>query len=117
MTVTAPARTEVADVLDKAAQHIDTHGWTQGHFFSDTDPDLPVEKRPADIYGALKIPAGTEGYGGKLGQVMLVDAAITAFETHVGATYFGYNDADQRTAEQVTEALRATATSLQEATA
>jgi hypothetical protein len=120
--ITAPSRLDVADVLDKAADHIDTHGWTQGRLYDGRQADggTPIAECRSDLYGALKTAViGVPRWGGTPEQVALTDAAYQAVEDHLHTdNVHGWNDEPERVQADVTTALRATATNLRgEATA
>ncbi|MFH8744937.1 hypothetical protein ACH4GG_27470 [Streptomyces albidoflavus] len=109
---TSPSNaTKVADLLERAAAHIDRVGWTQGDWHEET-PGLQPKDSPACADGALSVVA----YGRPCGagartpdQFALHSAAVTALIRHIGAGLIDWNDAEGRTKEQVVGAMRAAA--------
>lgn len=103
--------TQVADLLTRAAEHIDHVGWTQGDWHEET-PGLQPKDSPVCADGALSVVA----YGRPCGagartpdQFALHSAAVTALIRHIGAGLIDWNDAPGRTKGEVVGAMRAAA--------
>ncbi|MFF5615427.1 hypothetical protein ACFY7B_21145 [Streptomyces albidoflavus] len=110
---TSPSNaTKVADLLERAADHIDRVGWAQGDWYEET-PGLQPKDCPACADGALAVAA----YGRPRGagahrtpdQVALYAAAMTALSRHIGDGLIAWNDDEARTKEQVVGAMRSAA--------
>jgi hypothetical protein len=118
-----------ADILDAAAAVLERNGWYQGDFFEplidDSDgTDVPPRDCPVCGLGAIMIAAGMDPGGDGLCLDSPAWAAAKAFAAHLGrlepdeitpANYVihtigeDWNDAGDRTADQVTGELRACA--------
>jgi hypothetical protein len=61
MTMTADLRTQAADLLDRAAQHIERYGWAQDCWYVREPDRLPWES-PACASGAVYLAAGIDPY-------------------------------------------------------
>jgi hypothetical protein len=116
-----------ADTLQRAAEHLERHGWTQGAYYADYSSDTP----PACVIGALAIAAYGYPNPDPFSDEFDPDSAdsdgwhrfVTAeqhLHTHLGLrpidpdstdpeTLDDWNDADGRTAAEVITALRAAA--------
>ena len=122
-TITGPAPAEIADVLDKAADHIDAVGWYQGYLYDGTQADEGTPKTECRacvvgainfaVYGSLTCPQDATG-----AQVALAYAAEDRLLDHIQAesgdrnSIPGWNDYPNTTADDVTAALRAAAANL-----
>ncbi|MEU5360223.1 hypothetical protein ACFY9R_29140 [Streptomyces albidoflavus] len=116
--MTTPTPVDVADVLDRAADHIDRVGWTQGDWYMATS-----EQRPEDCsvcaMGAISLtltgnptpPGPDEEIYGQM--VDLSDLVISHIEV-LGVDLPSWNDEPGRTKEHVLSAFRSTATALRE---
>lgn len=104
---------ELADVLDKAADHIDTVGWWQGSLYEDAS--RPVTACPVCAMGAINMALyGTPQFP--------LQARRENYETYLVADLLrpriGYseladwNDVEGRTQAEVTALMRETATEL-----
>lgn len=121
-----------SEILDKAADHIERHGWIQNDWYL-ADLGRPVSECAACGGGAINIVAGLDPCG-EDDPECYDDATITALEAmacHVDEelrehyanggreeltvllnTIAEWNDSDDRTAEQVIAALRECAANL-----
>ena len=104
--------TQVADLLDRAADHIDRVGWTQGDWHEET-PGLQPKDSPVCADGALAVAAYGDPFGAgghrEPDRFALHSAAVTALIRHIGAGLIDWNDAEGRTKDQVVGAMRAAA--------
>ncbi|MEL7994248.1 hypothetical protein AAG656_28510 [Streptomyces albidoflavus] len=104
--------TQVADLLDRAADHIDRVGWTQGDWHEET-PGLQPKDSPACADGALAVAAYGDPFGAgghrEPDRFALHSAAVTALIRHIGAGLIDWNDAEGRTKGEVVGAMRAAA--------
>ncbi|MFI0031308.1 hypothetical protein ACH4M8_18650 [Streptomyces albidoflavus] len=110
---TSPSNaTKVADLLERAAAHIDRVGWAQGDWYEET-PDLQPKDSPVCADGALTVAAYGEPRGAgvhrKPDEFALHSAAVTVLIRHIGEGLIDWNDAEDRTKEQVVGAMRAAA--------
>ena len=92
---------QTSDVLNKAADHIQQYGHHKGAALGGGH----WSTASACTIGAISI-AGTDA-GGERNTVEL--AALAAMICHLGTGLVGWNDAPERTASEVVEALRAAA--------
>lgn len=104
--------TQVADLLARAADHIDRVGWTQGDWCEEK-PGLRPEESPVCADGALAVAAYGRpcGAGGRRtpDQVALYAAARVALNCHIGDGLIAWNDDEDRTKGEVVGAMRAAA--------
>lgn len=115
MITTFPDAEAQAAILDKAADRLAEHGWIQGAMYDSKQADdgTPLGECRTDLLGALKAAVlGEPRWGGSLDDITVVDLALTALRQHLGAEPLAWNDADDRTADEVQAALRATAARL-----
>jgi hypothetical protein len=129
VTTTTPSREAVADVLDKAADHIDRVGLHKGYLYdtSQADAGTPLPECRVCALGGINAAAfGTPRYSAEYNAgdeplPLILNFAQDAVARHLGGPSFEvdvWNDKLERTQDDVTTALRATATSLRgEATA
>lgn len=122
-TATEPTSAAIADVLDKAAAHIDAVGWTQQDLYDleqAVREDVMASKCRVCAIGAIN----TAVYGGPLypvhetGLQAVAIGAENALKEHLAldnSTIPLWNDAPGREADEVTKALRDTAAGLREA--
>lgn len=54
----SPAPAQVADLLDKAATYIETHGWTQDEFYDWDHEQVPIDKCKVCARGGIAAAAG-----------------------------------------------------------
>ena len=103
---------KVADLLDRAADHIDRVGWTQGDWCEEK-PGLQPKDCPVCAGGALTVAAYGDPFstGGhcKPDQFALRVAAVTALIRHICDGLIDWNDAEGRTKGEVVGAMRAAA--------
>ncbi|MFP3986946.1 hypothetical protein U9R90_05465 [Streptomyces sp. E11-3] len=115
-TIAPPTVAEVADICDKAACHMDRVGFHQGALYSgcQADAGTPLEGCRVDVVGALNFAAhGSARFGCEDGpERRAALRAEVAVQNHLGADLIDWNDAAERTKEQVVQALRDTATGL-----
>ena len=110
---------EIADALDRAADHIETVGWLQGDLYDDyTDRGQPLTKCRVCAMGALNVAL----HGTPLFPLGLQDDDLTAHEVAEyverslnGVELADWNDAADRTQDDVTTLLRRTAAELRNA--
>ncbi len=90
-----PSDRDVADVLERAALHLDVHGWRQGD-------DAAVEGDRCALLALYAVASTADAYTAReeLGLFLDVDCIVE------------WNDEDGRTAAEVTGAMRACAASL-----
>lgn len=114
--------TEIADILDRAADHIDTVGWLQGSLYGKHEPTQPLTECRVCAIGALNMAL----YGSP--SFALRDPAPDEVTAHDVAEYLQgsrttglelaeWNDTEGRTQNQVTALLRETAAELRGAAA
>lgn len=118
---TAPSRADVADVLDKAAVIVDRNGHHKGYLYDEAEADtgLLLKCCHVDAVGAINIavfdtprwPAEDHPAG------PLAQAAVLALQETVGEPVPGWNDADERTQDDVIASLWETAERLRKAAA
>jgi hypothetical protein len=119
-TIAGPNPAEIADVLDKAADHIDAVGWHQGRLYDDAQADAgtPVDRCRVCLLGAVY--AALQDGNPRAGvtaprELTLAIAAEDAMENHLDGPVIDWNDSRERTQAEVTAALRATAANLRSA--
>jgi hypothetical protein len=115
-----------ADVLDKAAEHIETIGWWQGDYIKiawsdELDWYVPDQDCPACAVGAINIAADTEanadlaGHAIEAARALAVRLGLVVGDAEcVLMVVSQWNDATDRTAEQVVTELRACAADLRQ---
>jgi len=104
---------ETAAILDKAADVIERNGWYQGSYFNEVAGRAPADC-PVCTYGAIHIAAFgeptpvLETEESAMGEA---NRAVNVLRKYLGITSVGavWNDASDRTAEQVITALRGAA--------
>lgn len=113
-TLTIPTDTEIADLLDKAADVIDTNGHCKRDLYDHRQAaggTKPVNCR-VDIIGALNIAAhGTPIYTGRDLRVWTAEQAVLARIDE--AAIVSWNDAKGHGKREAAKLLRDTAASLQ----
>lgn len=115
MTTTTTNADAVADVLDKAADHLDRVGHHKGYLYDETQAEdgTPLEECRVCAAGAILAAAwGTPRYPDRDPEINLSDAALHELEEAIQQPIASWNDEEERQQEQVTEALRGTATRL-----
>jgi hypothetical protein len=118
VTTTFPTPAAQADVLDKAADHLDAHGWFQGSMYDSKQlvEGTPLGECRTDILGALKAAVlGEPRWAGSVDDLAVVDLALVALHQRLGMDAVAWNDVDGRTVEEVIAAMRETAASLRPA--
>lgn len=116
-TIAGPNPAQIADVLDKAAAHIDAVGWYQGRLYDDAQADAgtPLDQCRVCLLGAM-YAALQDGVprAGLIAtrELTLAIAVEDALEDHLDGPVITWNDDPNRTKDEVTAALRATATEL-----
>lgn len=116
--MTTPTSAEVADILDKAADHLNRVGWMQGYLYDEVQAEEKARQDcPACAVGAINtVVYGTPSY--PIYEQQIRDTAVaaeTVLAEHLGLgilTIPQWNDDAERTAEQVVQAFRDTAASL-----
>lgn len=121
LTTEAPSKAAVADILDKAADVIDRNGHHKGYLYDETKADggLLLQCCPVDAVGAINIavfgkprwPAENHA------DSPLAQAAALALEETVKQPVPGWNDAAERTQEDVITNLWETAERLRKESA
>lgn len=113
LTLDTPSKTDVADILDKAADVIDRNGHHKGYLYSEAKADdgLLLQACPVDAVGAINVAVfgkprwpAEDHPGGPLAQ-----AAVLALQETVEQPVPGWNDAPERTQEDVITHLWETA--------
>ncbi|MFH9813454.1 hypothetical protein ACH4NI_35480 [Streptomyces olivaceus] len=116
--MTTPTPADIADVLDRAADHINRVGWIQDEWWEGTPPDLYPEAVSVDADSALAVAAGAEPFAPDSGltteQAFVYHAAADALRRHVGCGLILWNDKPGRTQAEVTAVMRAAAASQRE---
>ena len=121
-TATEPTPAAIADILDKAAEHIDRVGWIQNGLYDESQwgDDFPLQACRVCAVGAIN----TAVYGNprypilETGLQAVAIGAENALKQHLAldnSTIPLWNDAPGREADEVTKALRDTAAALREA--
>lgn len=106
-------RPELADVLDKAADHIDTVGWWQGSLYNDTYK--PVTARPVCAMGAINMALyGTPQFPPLARRENYETYQVAdLLKPRIGNSELSdWNDAEGRTQAEVTALMRETAAEL-----
>jgi hypothetical protein len=81
VTATAPAATDVAAVLDLAADHIETVGYCKKYLYSvrQAETGLPLDKCSVDLIGAINVAVhGTPRHVGGDPLTFAAEQALTA---------------------------------------
>lgn len=81
MTTTAPADTTIADVLDKAAEHIETVGYCKKYLYNvrQAANGLPLNQCQVDVIGAINVAVhGTPRHVGGDPLTQLTEQALEA---------------------------------------
>jgi hypothetical protein len=104
-TDTKPKTTEIADVIEKAAEIVEKNGLHKGYLYDEAQADegtKPAEC-PVDVVGAINIAVfgkpswpSEERPGSRLAQ-----AAVLALGETVGKPVPGWNDEDERVVDDV----------------
>lgn len=109
-------RQAIANVLDRAADHIETVGWFQGDLYDDyTERGKAITECRVCAMGALNMALhGTPRFPYNLqpGEATAHDVAELIERRLNGAELADWNDARSRTQDDVTAMLRETATEL-----
>ena len=122
MTLTTELKpTEIADVLDKAADVIDRNGLHKGYLYDEEKADggLLMKVCPVDVVGAINVAVfdmprwPAEDHPGS----PLAQAATLALQETVGEPVPGWNDDETRTQDDVITTLWDTAERLRKAAA
>ncbi|MGW1492614.1 DUF6197 family protein [Streptomyces sp. NPDC002402] len=125
-TALEPSPAAIADILDKAADHIDAVGWHQSYLYDadQAEAGTPLPECRVCILGAINVAAtGTPRYGaayraGDEPLPLMVNFAQDAVARHLGSPGFDsavWNDMGERTQDEVTQALRDAANARREA--
>ena len=95
-----------ADILDAAADIVEHNGWNQGDYYRPEGGKQPQDC-PVDTTGALNLALGADTPSH---DIQPDSPAEVALMKYLGIEYVpGWNDAPDRTAEQVIAALRSAA--------
>lgn len=116
-TETQSRASQAADVLDKAAEHVLEVGLHKGYLYDEQQAKtgLPLDRCKVDVVGAILNAAyGKPRYPATEPVINLTDVALAALENQVGMPLPAWNDAAQRTADEVFDELTATAARLRE---
>jgi hypothetical protein len=116
-TQTAPA-VQAADVLDKAAEHLLEVGLHKGYLYDEKQAvdGLALNCCRVDAVGAILAAAyGLPRYPTADPVANLADVALAALAEKVGAPPVAWNDAAERTLDDVFDALTGAASRLREA--
>jgi hypothetical protein len=111
----------MADVLDKAADHLDRVGHTKGYLYDEKQADngVPLADCPVCAWGAIQYAVHGEPRSsstGTSGEFLLAEYAGDAVRQHLGIKVLAeWNDARARQKRQVVKAFRDTAVALREA--
>lgn len=118
---TAPSKTEIADVIDKAAEIIDRNGHHQGYLYDETKADggLLLQACPVDTVGAINIAVfGKPRWPAEdHPDCLLAQAAVEALQKTIGKPIVGWNDETERTQDDVITSLWETSERLRKETA
>lgn len=117
MTPTTKAL-EAADVLEKAVAHLERVGHHKGYLYDEAQAeDTAIESCRVCAVGSILAAAyGKPRYPADDTHLAAVtDTAIDAMETTIGTPVPVWNDAPERTQDDVVTALKATAASLRDA--
>ena len=100
---------KISETLDKAADHIVTHGWYQGYFWPNDGHELGyppyVDGDPCCALGAIAVVE-------EMDQVLVYSEPMRFVGEHLGlkpAEVADWNDMPYRTKEEVLAALRGAA--------
>lgn len=105
--------TAIADILDKAADHIDTVGWWQGSLYEDAY--TPVTACPVCAMGAINMALhGTPKFPLEVRRCDYETYRVADFlRPRMGGSELAeWNDAEGRTQAEVTALMRETAAEL-----
>lgn len=109
-------RSEIADILDRAAAHIELVGWVQGVLYDDfTDPGVPLTECRVCAIGAINVALyGSPRFpmGADLDELMAHDVADFVRPNIDGAELADWNDFHAQSKDEVTALLRTTAAEL-----
>jgi hypothetical protein len=115
----SPSPSEIADVLDRAATHIDTVGWIQGDLYdSFTNPLKPLTQCRVCAIGALNMalhgtPQFQLPHDVKPDELTAHDVADAYLRSRIGGGELAeWNDTPGRAQGEVTALLRETAADL-----
>lgn len=117
ITETQSRAIQAADVLDKAAEHVLEVGLHKGYLYDEQQArtGLPLRRCRVDVVGAILTAAYREPRYPSTDPVLnLTDVALAALEEKVGKPLPAWNDAAERTVDQVFDELAATAAQLRE---
>lgn len=120
-TTTAPSKTAIADLLDKAADVIDRNGHHKGYLYDEEQADsgLLVQCCRVDVVGAINVAVfgvprwPADNHPGS----PLAQAAVLALQETVKKPVPGWNDETERVQDDVLIALWETAERLRKVTA
>lgn len=116
MSTETQSRTgQAADVLDKAAEHLLEVGLHKGYLYDEEQAldGLALNRCKVDVVGAILNAAyGKPRYPSAEPAINLTDVALAALEEKVGQPLPAWNDAAERTVDEVFDALAATAAQL-----
>lgn len=116
-TETQSRAVQAADVLDKAAEHVLEVGLHQGYLYDERQAEegIALSRCRVDAVGAILAAAyGKPRYPAAEPAVNLTDVALAALTEKVGATPVAWNDAAERTLDEVFDALTGAAARLRE---
>ncbi len=117
-TATEPTNAEIADVLEKAAAHLERVGLNKGYLYSENEADkgTPLVDCPVCAWGAIYYAVHGEPRWSSIGtdaDFQLAQAAGSAVVAHLHAqTLVNWSDAKGRQKRQVAKAFRDTAAGL-----
>lgn len=108
-TATAPSKTAIADILDKAAEVIDRNGHHKGYLYDEEQADsgLLVQCCRVDVVGAINVAVfgvprwPADDHAGS----PLAQAAVLALQETAGRPVPGWNDEAGRTSDSAITAL------------
>lgn len=116
-TETQSRANQAADVLDKAAEHLLEVGLHKGYLYDEQQArtGLPLARCKVDAVGAILTAAyGKPRYPSTEPVINLTDMVLAALEVKVGKPLPAWNDAAERTVDEVFDELAATAAQLRE---
>ncbi|QCX81169.1 hypothetical protein C9F11_37930 [Streptomyces sp. YIM 121038] len=121
-TETKPRNTDVADALDRAADHIERYGWAQGALYDGRQAEgaptsecrvCAIGAINTAVYGSPSYPAYDSPHHDL---ALLAERWLRVYLQLDTVTLPEWNDALGRTQEQVVQAMRDTAKRLREET-
>lgn len=118
ITATEPTNVQIADVLEKAAAHLERVGLNKGYLYDEdkADEGTPLVDCPVCAWGAIYYAVHGAPRPSSIGtdaDFQLTEAAGLAVITHLHAqTLVNWSDARGRQKRQVTKAFRDTAAGL-----